>query len=82
MKTLSVGLVLCLNIGVSPPDVIKAHPCAKKECWIGVFRHIFMHICMCTSTHTHTYIYIYIHIVFLYKKKCVWPMKLIFRCPS
>jgi hypothetical protein len=36
MKTLNVGLVLCLNIGVDPPDVIKTSPCAKLLCWIGV----------------------------------------------
>jgi regulator-associated protein of mTOR len=26
--------VLCLNIGVDPPDVIKTQPCAKLEAWI------------------------------------------------
>jgi len=35
MKTGSVALVLCLNIGVDPPDVIKISPCARMECWIG-----------------------------------------------
>ena len=35
MKTWSVALVLCLNIGVDPPDVVKTSPCARKECWIG-----------------------------------------------
>lgn len=35
MKTWSVALVLCLNIGVDPPDVVKTNPCARKECWIG-----------------------------------------------
>ena len=35
MKTWSVALVLCLNIGVDPPDVVKTEPCARKECWIG-----------------------------------------------
>ncbi|XP_073834045.1 regulatory associated protein of MTOR complex 1 [Musca autumnalis] len=34
MKTASVALVLCLNIGVDPPDVIKIQPCARLECWI------------------------------------------------
>ncbi|EFA82813.1 WD40 repeat-containing protein [Heterostelium album PN500] len=34
MKTVSVALVLCLNIGVDPPDVIKTYPCARMECWI------------------------------------------------
>ncbi|KAG5869942.1 hypothetical protein JTB14_023212 [Gonioctena quinquepunctata] len=33
MKTVSVALVLCLNVGVDPPDVIKTQPCAKLECW-------------------------------------------------
>lgn len=37
MKTWSVALVLCLNIGVDPPDVVKTSPCARKECWIGEF---------------------------------------------
>ena len=35
MKTVSVALVLCLNIGVDPPDVVKTDPCARLECWIG-----------------------------------------------
>ena len=34
MKTASVALVLCLNIGVDPPDVIKIQPCARLECWV------------------------------------------------
>ena len=33
-KTTSVALVLCLNVGVDPPDVIKTQPCAKLEAWI------------------------------------------------
>eukprot|EP00729_Bicosta_minor_P009410 gene9410-33457_t len=33
MKTLSVGLVLCLNVGVDPPDIVKTSPCAKLMCW-------------------------------------------------
>ena len=37
MKTVSVALVLCLNIGVDPPDVVKTDPCARLECWIGEF---------------------------------------------
>ncbi len=36
MKTWSVALVLCLNIGVDPPDVVKTNPCARKESWIGL----------------------------------------------
>ena len=34
MKTVSVALVVCLNIGVDPPDVRKTEPCARMECWI------------------------------------------------
>ncbi|XP_065066347.1 regulatory-associated protein of mTOR-like [Rhopilema esculentum] len=37
MKTVSVALVLCLNIGVDPPDVVKTDPCARLECWIDPF---------------------------------------------
>lgn len=32
-RTVSAALVLCLNIGVDPPDVIKTQPCAKLEAW-------------------------------------------------
>lgn len=35
MKTGSVLLTMCLNIGVDPPDVVKTSPCARLECWIG-----------------------------------------------
>lgn len=35
MKTVSVALVVCLNVGVDPPDVFKISPCARLECWIG-----------------------------------------------
>lgn len=31
---MSVGLVVCLNIGFDPPDVAKIKPCARLECWI------------------------------------------------
>jgi regulator-associated protein of mTOR len=34
MKTWSVALCLCLNVGVDPPDVVKTNPCARRECWI------------------------------------------------
>lgn len=34
MKTVSVALVVCLNVGVDPPDVFKITPCARLECWI------------------------------------------------
>ncbi|CAM8961889.1 unnamed protein product [Rhodiola kirilowii] len=37
MKTSCVALVLCLNINVDPPDVIKISPCARMECWIDPF---------------------------------------------
>ncbi|KAG1674177.1 Regulatory-associated protein of mTOR [Nymphon striatum] len=34
MKTVSVAIVLCLNVGVDPPDVVKTQPCARLEAWI------------------------------------------------
>ncbi|KAJ3147882.1 hypothetical protein HK101_002189, partial [Irineochytrium annulatum] len=34
LKTVSVALILCLNIGIDPPDVVKTVPCAKLECWV------------------------------------------------
>ncbi|KAF6201737.1 hypothetical protein GE061_004132, partial [Apolygus lucorum] len=34
MKTVSVALVICLNVGVDPPDIMKTTPCARLECWI------------------------------------------------
>ncbi len=34
MKTVSVALVICLNVGVDPPDVTKTQPCARSECWV------------------------------------------------
>ena len=37
MKTVSVAIVVCLNVGVDPPDVIKTSPCARMECWIDPF---------------------------------------------
>ncbi|GLD93241.1 hypothetical protein PINS_up001833 [Pythium insidiosum] len=37
MKTMDVALVLCLNIGTDPPDVVKSSPCARKECWVDPF---------------------------------------------
>ncbi|CCF56457.1 hypothetical protein KAFR_0B01580 [Kazachstania africana CBS 2517] len=33
-KTVSAALLLCLNLGVDPPDVIKTHPCARMEAWV------------------------------------------------
>ena len=32
-KTASAALVVCLNLGVDPPDVIKPNPSANLECW-------------------------------------------------
>ncbi|KAL8689895.1 MAG: hypothetical protein Q9224_004535, partial [Gallowayella concinna] len=34
LKTVSAALIICLNIGVDPPDVVKTNPTAKLECWI------------------------------------------------
>ncbi|KAF8007708.1 hypothetical protein BT93_K1645 [Corymbia citriodora subsp. variegata] len=34
IKTGCVAIVLCLNISVDPPDIIKTSPCARMECWI------------------------------------------------
>ena len=34
VKTVFAGLMLCLNIGVDPPDVVKTSPTATLECWI------------------------------------------------
>uniref|UniRef100_A0A183CCG9 Raptor_N domain-containing protein n=1 Tax=Globodera pallida TaxID=36090 RepID=A0A183CCG9_GLOPA len=48
MKTVSVALVLCLNIGTDPPDVQKPHPCARKQAWVdpsepSTKQHFFKH---------------------------------------
>lgn len=32
-KTISAAIVLCLNLGVDPPDIMKTYPCAKFEAW-------------------------------------------------
>ena len=37
MKTVSVALVLCLNIGTDPPDAVAARPRARRECWLEPF---------------------------------------------
>ncbi|KAL3936528.1 MAG: hypothetical protein SGBAC_008171 [Bacillariaceae sp.] len=34
MKTVGVALVLALNAGTDPPDIIKPNPCAKLQCWM------------------------------------------------
>lgn len=33
VRTVSVALVLCLNVGVDPPDLVKIEPAAHLECW-------------------------------------------------
>lgn len=33
-RTVSVALVLCLHVGVDPPDLVKPNPAAKLECWL------------------------------------------------
>jgi WD40 repeat protein len=39
MKTVGIGLIMALNIGTEPPDIIKPHPCAKLQCWIDPYQH-------------------------------------------
>jgi Raptor N-terminal CASPase like domain len=34
MKTVGVGLIMSLNVGTDPPDIIKPNPCAVLQCWI------------------------------------------------
>ena len=34
MKTAGVVLVVCLNLGTDPPDIIKPAQCARRECWL------------------------------------------------
>ena len=34
LKTSNAALVVCLNIDVDPPDVVKTHPCSVLECWV------------------------------------------------
>lgn len=34
LRTVAAGLILCLHLGVDPPDVWKPSPCARWECWI------------------------------------------------
>ncbi|KAF9535610.1 hypothetical protein CPB83DRAFT_842046 [Crepidotus variabilis] len=34
LKTANAALVVCLNIDVDPPDVVKTSPCAILECWV------------------------------------------------
>jgi hypothetical protein len=35
LKTVGIGLLLALNIGVDPPDVFRCMPCARLERWHG-----------------------------------------------
>ena len=34
MKTVHLALIMALNLGTDPPDVIRMSPCARTECWI------------------------------------------------
>ncbi|KAL5530680.1 KOG1 [Sanghuangporus sanghuang] len=34
LKTTHAALVVCLNIDVDPPDIVKTNPCAVLECWV------------------------------------------------
>lgn len=34
MRTMSAALVICLNLGVDPPDIVKPDPCARVESWV------------------------------------------------
>lgn len=34
LRTVTGALVMCLNIGVDPPDVSKTNPCSKLICWM------------------------------------------------
>lgn len=33
VRTVAAGLILCLHLGVDPPDVLKTVPTARLECW-------------------------------------------------
>lgn len=33
MKTVGVGLIVALNVGTDPPDIVKPYPCAVLQCW-------------------------------------------------
>ena len=37
MKTMSVAVVMCLNVGIDPPDVMKTNPSAILQCWTDPF---------------------------------------------
>ncbi len=34
LRTVTAALVMCLNIGVDPPDVSKTNQCSKLICWM------------------------------------------------
>jgi len=38
MRTACGGIIMCLNVGTDPPDVVKPQPCAKQECWFDPTR--------------------------------------------
>ncbi|EKM84312.1 hypothetical protein AGABI1DRAFT_67693 [Agaricus bisporus var. burnettii JB137-S8] len=35
LKTANAALVLCLNIDVDPPDIVKTNPCSVLESWVN-----------------------------------------------
>ena len=69
MKTGCVTLVLCLNISVDPPDVIKISPCARMECWIGncLFDCIFPNLLLAEEKN-----YSYLHLINLFFLWYLW----------
>lgn len=76
MKTVSVALVLCLNVGVDPPDIVKTQPCARLECWIGkcfFVLHITYFIAIIASLNC-TRLYICISITFDYIIFVIWRL--------
>lgn len=36
-KTMQAAIILCLNIGCDPPDVVKTNPCSILECWVDPY---------------------------------------------
>ena len=34
IKTAAGALVLCLNVGVDPPGLVRISPCPTKHCWV------------------------------------------------
>ena len=37
VRTAALGLVLCLNIGIDPPDNIRQGACSTLQCWVDPF---------------------------------------------